>query len=329
MYEARHTGGGRKRHWAAAAIMAMAAWMPAVTGDALPERTRTVPQETEPVFYPFTPVQLALRPGERLEYEARWMGFPAGTLVLECRWPANKGDHEAYYVRAKIVLNNLTNPFYKVDNEAISIINKEDGSSDQFTLRRNEGAVRQRENVVYDYAKMLAVYTRRSPNKPDEKHEVSVQLLDKVVDPFSFLYYLRGTELRPQKDVYMLVNTSQRNWNMRVRTLKRMKLTVPRGEFNALKIEPVASFPGLIERRGRMYLYVEETTHVPLLIQTDIPIGSITFSLSGSANSPLDEAGDGDVEGTPAGKAAAGKTAAAERDEGEKGVAEEEGGGKR
>ena len=258
------------------------------TGEAVPERTRSL-EEASKVFYPFTPTKLAMNPGEKLEYEARWMGFPAGTMTLECRWTENVADHESYNVRAKIIFNKLASSFYSVDNDAVSIIDKRDGASDQFVLKRNEGTIDYSEHVVYDYEKMLATYTRQATNTPEEKHVVNVQLLDKVVDPLSFLYYLRGAELVPFKDVYLLVNTSQRNWNMAVRTLKSTRITVPRGTYNALKIEPVASFPGLIERKGRMYLYVEEYSHVPLLIKTDIPIGSISFSLTKSEKSPLDD----------------------------------------
>ena len=269
---------------AAVAVFACTAAM----GEAVPERTRSS-EEASRVFYPFTPAKLALNPGEKLEYEARWMGFPAGTMTLECRWVENVADHESYNVRARIIFNKLASSFYSVDNDAVSIIDKRDGASDQFVLKRSEGSISYNEHVAYDYEKMLATYTRQSANKPEEKHIVNVQLLDKVVDPLSFLYYLRGAELVPFKDVYLLVNTSQRNWNMAVRTLKSTRITVPRGTYDALKIEPVASFPGLIERKGRMYLYVEENSHVPLLIKTDIPIGSITFSLVKSEKSPLDD----------------------------------------
>jgi hypothetical protein len=277
-------------------------------GEAVPERTRSV-QETSKVFYPFTPAKLALKPGEKLEYEARWMGFPAGTMTLECRWVENVANHEAYNVRARIIFNKLASSFYSVDNDAVSIIDKRDGASDQFVLKRSEGPVSYSEHVVYDYEKMLATYTRQSPNKPEEKHIISVQLLDKVVDPLSFLYYLRGAELAPFKDVSLLVNTSQRNWNLAVRTLKSTRITVPRGTYDALKIEPVASFPGLIERKGRMYLYVEENSHIPLLIKTDIPIGSISFSLIKSENSPLD---DGTVAPVAAGGEVAGDSVEAQ-----------------
>lgn len=261
---------------------------PAAYGGSVPEQNRLRADELAPVAYPFRPARVPLAPGEQLEYEARWLGFPSGRLVLECRQSEEAHGRTVYNVRAGITFNSLMSPLYKVSNEVWAYLDAEEGYSLHFRLNKNEGRVRYSEDVHFDYAEMLAQYTREEGLYGRYRSRLSVQLPDKVSDPLSFLYYLRGVHLEPGIDVHLTVHTTQRNWNLTARVLKRMTLEVPRGEFRVLKVEPVACYPDIIERRGRMYLYLEEKTHVPVLMSTDIPIGSISFRLVASRNSPLD-----------------------------------------
>ena len=252
--------------------------------------------------YPFRPVRVPLEVGERLEYEARWMGFPSGRLVFEVRW-AEKADaegHQVYNLKASINFNSLVSPLYQVDNEAFSVFDAEEGYSRDFIMHKNEGRIRYSEEVHFDYREMLARYVREESLAGPHRLRLAVQIPDKVCDPLSFFYYLRGVHLEPGQDVHLTVHTSQRNWDLTVRVLKRMRLKVPRGTFDVLKLEPVGRFPGLIERKGRLYLYVEERTHVPVLMSTDIPIGSISFRLVKTEKSPLDGPAPAGTETTPA-----------------------------
>lgn len=287
------------RKTAVSAILAAAA-MPLMAGS-VPERSMLRTEELTSGTYPYRAVKVPVSKGEKLEYEARWMGFPSGKLVLEARWPEKIEDREVMNIRSSITFNSLVSPFYKVNNEAVSILDLQEGFSHHFVLKKNEGRVKYREDVRFDYENMLARYTREEKLSGPHRTRLAVQIPDRTSDPLSFFYYLRSVHLEPGNDTHLTVHTSQRNWNLTVRVLKRMRIKVPRGTFDVFKTEPVASFPGLIERKGRMYLYLEEKTHVPVVMTTDIPIGNISFRLAKSENSPLDaEPGQADDSGLAA-----------------------------
>jgi hypothetical protein len=86
----------------------------------------------------------------------------------------------------------------------------------------------------------------------------------------------------------MPVHTARRSWPLTIKVVQREELDIPGfGKLSTLRLEPTMHFPGIFVRKGRMVIWVEEETRIPVRMNVDIPIGSITVTLSDAENAPL------------------------------------------
>ena len=245
----------------------------------------SLPQEE----VPFVPKKALLRVGEELVYEARWAGMPGGRVVLAVKWKDKfKGKYDIYHVKLQTQSNSFISIFYPVSTEAESYLDADGSFSRFFKLNQNEGRIRQKEKVEFDYDENVARYEKEKLEPFSPKHTVNVRLTDKVQDPLSCIYYVRLMDLRAGESARMVVHTCRRRWLLGVRVLKKEKITLPAlGEFSAIKIQAEMAFPGVFVRKGRMTAWLEEKSKVPLKMTVDIPIGSVTVLLTEARNSSL------------------------------------------
>ena len=242
-----------------------------------------------PEEVPFVPKKPALEEGEELVYEVRWTGIPAGKATLAVKWKDKfKGEYDVYHVKLEMQSNSFISIFYPVGTEAESYIDAEGAFSRFFTLNQKEGRIRQKEKVEFDYEQKVARYEKQKLEPFSPKHTLNVRLTDKVQDPLSCIYYVRLMDLRVGESARMIVHTCRRRWLLGVRVLKKEKVNLPGlGEFSAIKIQPEAAFPGVFVRKGRMTVWLEEKSRVPLKMTVDIPIGSVAVLLIEARNSSL------------------------------------------
>ena len=277
--------------------------VPDVTRDQVRMPTATESDAAEDSFrHVDRPMELT--PGEKLVYEIKWSGVPAGQTTLSVKWKREFDGAYAYHIEGRTRSNKFVGMFYDVDDEIITIVDAKGGFSRFFKMVKREERTRENEKIRFDYEKNLAVYEQEMPGPFERKSRRLVRIDGHVQDPFSCLYYLRTTLLVPGQSLVMPVHTARREWALTVDVLRREEIVVPRfGKLNALRLEPGMSFPGIFVRKGRMAVWVEETTHIPVLMHVDIPIGSVTVTLTDAENSPLVPA-EGAAPADEAGEAA-------------------------
>jgi len=251
-------------------------------------------------FSQHIPHRVELAVGEKLVYDIRWSGVPAGLSTLTVKWKRELDGAEVYHIECDIRSNAFVSLFYPVENRAVTCLDVAGGFSRLFDMSRSEGRVKQDEHIEFDYEGGLALYEQRSPGPFRPRTRKSVRIDGPVQDPLSCLYYLRGVELVPGASLRMPVHTSRRAWALTVDVLRREELSIPRfGTLSTLKVEPSMQFPGIFVRRGKMIVWLEEETRIPVQMNVDIPIGSVSATLFDAVNAPLrpasspaDRAGD-------------------------------------
>ena len=249
---------------------------------------RVSPDET----YSFEPKRLELNVKEKLEYAILWNGMPAGEARLEVKSRERMGDPnrgpEVYVVSCKTRSNRIVSSFYEVKDDVKTMIDVEGGFSRYFHMEKQEGSIKEREKITFDYspARMVAVYEM---GNPDGARIRNVPVPGACHDPLSCLYYLRRTPLKLGGTVKMLVNTERRNWELKVKVVRREVVEIPclGEEIQCLVVEPEMQFRGIFERKGKMLVWLEENTHVPVRMDVEAPIGAVQVFLSKAENSPL------------------------------------------
>jgi hypothetical protein len=201
--------------------------------------------------------------GERLSYDVYWMGAPVGIGTLSVQQKESVGGREAYHVVAVAETNDFLSKIYPVHDEVHSWIDTETFQSLKFRKKVSEGLYRADEVVVYDEANKKGFYESL---KNGSKKEFDVQV--PVHDILSAFYWARRQKLEPGKSVRTTVNSDEKDWDLEVQVLGReSKELRGRGVWDTLLIEPKTRLKGVLEKRGRVWVHLQnDPARVPVLI---------------------------------------------------------------
>lgn len=283
-----------------------------------PEKPRVDPPEAveEPEWQELVPLSLDLDgwetdedgrrvfAGEELEYQIRWQGVPAGRALLRVKarhaFPDDNGP-EVWHVRLDVRSNRFLSFVYPVEGKIQSRIDVKGGFSRQYAKDQEEGEVRSKERVLFDYTldKLEASYEypawHRVPaedrlRKKAPWMRVTIPLNGKVLDPLSVVYYLRGLDMLPGRSWVLPVVADRRVWNTSVRVEARESVTSPDGVTwnDCFRLRPACHFNGLFERRGPITLWVESQHKVVVRMTVETPLGACEVWLERHTRSPLD-----------------------------------------
>jgi len=234
-------------------------------------------------FPKFNPLELKLTEGERLTYQIKWGVVDAGQAVMTVKRkePYGAGGPEVWNVQCETRSNAFMSMFYEVKDDIKTLIDAKEGFSRSFDMKKNEGSFHGSEEIKFDYDKNLANYTRiKKGSAGDEVRSRIIPLPGKVHDPLSCLYFIRGLDLKAGVDQKLTVNTDKKNWVLTLKVLRTDDYYQDKfGNLKALVVEPESQFQGVFVRKGKMTVWLEEKTKIPLMMKVGVPIGSATATL--------------------------------------------------
>lgn len=99
------------------------------------------------------PHKLDLPVGEKLVYEIRWSGVPAGRAVLSVKWQREVEGSDVYHVECETNSNSFVALVYPVEDRVITLIDVAGGYSRLFDMTKSEGRIKQNEHISFDYEK--------------------------------------------------------------------------------------------------------------------------------------------------------------------------------
>jgi hypothetical protein len=242
--------------------------------------------------YPaFQPLALDLPAGERLTFDVKWGSICAGQAVMSVKpkAPLTPGGPEVWTISCRTRSSAFVSTFYEVRDDITTLLDAKEGFARFFDMDKNEGPTHRHERIEFDYDQKQANYRKTNTRKPGDGTKTdTVPLPGKVQDPLSCLYYARGLDLRVGGEYQLTVNTSKKNWVLKLKVLRREKLDVEGvGRVRALVIEPEAQFEGIFVSKGKMTVWLDERTKVPLKLEAKLPIGAASAVLVKAENSPL------------------------------------------
>jgi Protein of unknown function (DUF3108) len=238
-------------------------------------------------------IKLPLSAGEKLTYSIKWGAVDAGQAVLTVkrREQYGPGGPQVWNVHCKTRSNAFVSIFYVVRDDIQTLIDVESGHSHKFKMQKNEGNIHATENIQFDYEAREAKYARTQRDMVSDKIRSKViRLPGRVHDPLSCLYYVRGMDLKVGEKRQLTINTSKKNWLMTINVLREEQQEISGlGKVTCLVVEPVAQFQGIFVRKGKMTVWLEKTTKIPLMMKVNIPVGSVSVILTKAENSALSD----------------------------------------
>lgn len=228
-----------------------------------------VPQHTEDECRPVSG-NPAFGSGERLVYTIGLGPIEAGTSQTEITGISLVNGQPCYRIVSQTVSNRAFSVLYNVDDYIESYVDVERLVSRGIRKRIREGSYRLDNKTVYDRERHLAISgTDTTPVPPC------------VQDIVSGFYYLRTLDLRPGETVTIATFDNGKLHSLRVRVLRRERVSLRIGSFDCLVVEPVLLQPtGLFRRKGKFTMWLtDDSRRLPVLMKSEIAVGSVEVRL--------------------------------------------------
>jgi hypothetical protein len=208
--------------------------------------------------------------GERLEYDVAFGKIRAGHGLMEVRAVESIRGRPAYHIFFQ-VRGGI--PFYRVNDVFQSWIDTESLASLRFIQDLDEGPKeRERRYEIYPERR---VYVDQVRAAGEEQPSVETP-----VDDGSFLYFIRTVPLEVGKS-YTFNNYFRPDRNpVKIRVLRRERVTVPAGTFDAIVIQPSIKTSGIFGEEGRAEVWLsDDDQRMMLQMKSRLKFGSLNLYL--------------------------------------------------
>lgn len=211
--------------------------------------------------------------GERLSFHGRWLGIPVGKGWIEVKALTELRGRPVYQIEAEGHSNKFLSTFYPVRDILRSYVDAETLRPLQSEKFQREGHYRAEEIVTFDYERLTATYRSLLNGSVKE-----VAIPADVHDLLSAFYWLRLQPVNPAHSLFLNIYSDEKIYRTELQPLKTVTLELLwRGTFPCLLIEPLATFKGVLVRRGRVWWYLSaDTARIPLFMKIATPWGLIT-----------------------------------------------------
>ena len=208
-------------------------------------------------------------PGERLTYDVEFGPLKVGTGTMEVRGVETVRGREAYHTVFRI---NGGIPLYRVDDTFESWFATDDLSSLRFHQDQNEGQ-KDRERH-YEIFPERSVYNETTGDKGEQPS------VAQPLDDGSFVYFVRTVPLEVGRSYeFQRYFKPDRN-PVTIRVLRRERVTVPAGTFDAIVIQPIIKTKGVFSEEGRAELWLsDDERRVILQMKSQLTFGSLSLYL--------------------------------------------------
>ena len=260
------------RHWTACALLAISLAAAGSLAGQARHKTHTQPKtDPKPAVNALPP----FRVGEQLDYRVSWATFTtAATIRLAVAERRELRGWDTFHLRATARTENAARILYTVDDQF-------DSYSDTGTLASHqyEMYIREQGKQVDDVIRLLPQGTAVGGS------ESSVIVLPGTRDPVGVIYFLREVDWQRTPTTAAPVYDGKKFYDLHAQLASAHEtVTVPAGSFSASRITvqvfeyrqqtPAASFS--------IWL-AQDAAHTPVLMQADLPFGSVRAELTGAA----------------------------------------------
>ena len=213
----------------------------------------------------------AFAPGEHLSYDASFGHLHIGHGSMLLAGPDTIRGRTAW--RAIFTISGGTF-FFRVRDSTVSWFDTTTLTSLRFVQHIREGR--------YHADRDFQIYPERGTyTRLDEPEVGEVKSVREPLDDASFLYFLRTVPLEVghtyQFDRYFQLEGNP----IIIRVLRREKMTVPAGTFNAIVVQPEFKTPGIFSQKGHAEVWLaDDSTHIMLMLKSGLSFGSLNLYLT-------------------------------------------------
>lgn len=240
--------------------------------------------EMSPQKHPYPEVEFPFPVGEIIESDVYWGALLVGKSRATTRWIWDVlGERWLLSIKFRTKSNHVISTIYPVDDEIESVVDPKSLRPLTFKKNLNEGKRHSNEFTVFDWQKMEATWTRsRLKNGEKKRSEKTYAIKENTRDLVSFMYFMRGQELKPNSTYEFQVMADEKMYDLVVETQDIEEINLPRyGKVKSLRITPKAAFEGIFVRKGEMTLWVSrDARRIMTKMDVDTPFANVHVKMN-------------------------------------------------
>jgi hypothetical protein len=228
---------------------------------------------TTPPAVPQQRLDVPWRVGERAEYDVRFTSARVGTGSMEVMGIVPIRGRDAWHTMFRLKGGTW---FYKVNDVFESWSDVVNYTSLRFHSDQEEGGNdREKKYEIFPDRAVYVESTAKGENATKEQASV-----DQPLDDGSFLYFIRTVPLEVgQTYTFNRYFRPDRN-PVTIKVLRKERIKVPAGEFDAIVIQPIIKTKGIFSEQGEAQVWLmDDPSRIMLQVKSKLKIGSINLYL--------------------------------------------------
>jgi len=219
--------------------------------------------------------------GKVFLYTAKKLGVPIIRASIKIENGFSEQGKLIYQIHASIDSLDYLKFLFRMNNQFHSTVEGETLFPLRYVKEINqEGLLAKKKNYlqtfIFDYPNKKVI-----AEKKGERERKEIPISSEIYDPLSMFarYYIKE-ELHPGKDIQMSIFDGIKVRQMIFCSKKGKVDSKPYGEVEAVCLESTTSFSSFGDREGIIRIwYTTDGKKIPILIELELPIGSVQFEL--------------------------------------------------
>jgi hypothetical protein len=214
--------------------------------------------------------QVPFGAGEKSFFEVRFGGIRVGSGSLEVIGVESVRGRDTWHTSFSVQGGTF---FYRVNDSYESWIDTRTLNSLLFIRQIEEGARERAQNFEIIPEKGVYVERTREENK-------TLRTVAEPLDEGAFLYFVRTVPLKVGETYdfnrYFIPDRNP----VRVIVLRKERVTVPAGTYNAIVVKPIIKTKGIFSEKGQAEVWIsDDSAHMLLQVKSKLSFGSLNLYL--------------------------------------------------
>ena len=214
------------------------------------------------------PIPVPFGVGERLEYDVKFGKLRVGSGSMEVADVQDVRGRSSWHTIFQVRGGTF---FYRVNDQYESWIDRHSGNSLRFKQDLNEGR--------RDVERAFEIFPERAVFQENGSDTLQASVKNPL-DDGSFLYFLRTIPLAVG-ETYVFERYFRPDRNpVTIKVLRKERIEVPAGEFDAIVVQPVIKTTGIFSENGHAEIWLsDDENRIMLQMKSGLSFGSLNLYL--------------------------------------------------
>lgn len=234
--------------------------------------------ESDVGFQGRRPIKDPFRVGEKVTHRVSYFNVTAGDMILEVRPFAQVNGRKSYNFAIGIKSSPLFSSFYTADDLATTMLDFETMSPSVFALHVKESAQLREARAIFDFDANTAKFWEKkvTSSAGEQEKKLEWEILPFSQNVYSTAFYMRAFFWDVGVENSFRVAHDGENLVFKGKCIRKEKIKIDAGEFDALVIKPEVTLKGVFRPTGDVYIWLSNDDRKYVLkIEAKIKIGTL------------------------------------------------------